>query len=98
MKKTEQLVSKTEMSTLRSIAGFTRWDMKRNEEVRQICDVPDVIKWSRTRRKEWNRHVVRMGDRRLAKMSLMGKPSTSRPPGRPPKRWHECWTSSSDDA
>ena len=97
MKKTEQLVSKTEMSTLRSIAGFTRWDMKRNEEVRQICDVPDVIKWSRTRRKEWNRHVVRMGDRRLAKMSLMGKPNTSRPPGRPPKRWHECWTSSSAD-
>ena len=97
-KQTEQIVTKTEMSTLRSIAGFTRWDMKSNEEVRQICDVQDVIKWSRKRRKEWNRHVLRMGDRRLAKMALTGKPVTTRPPGRPPKRWQECWTSSSTEA
>ena len=97
MRRTEQLVSKTEMSTLRTIASFTRWDMKRNDEIRQICDVQDVIKWSRKRRKEWNRHVLRMGDQRLAKMALRGKPSTTRPPRRPPKRWHECRTSSSAD-
>ena len=95
---TQQLMSKTEMSTLRSIAGFTKWDMKRNDEIRQICEVEDVVKWSRTRRKEWNRHVLRMDDWRIAKAALTGRPLARRPPGRPPKRWRDCWTSSSADA
>ena len=52
MRRTEQLVSKTKMSTLRSLAGFTRWNMKRNDEIRQICDVQNELEQKTKKRME----------------------------------------------
>ncbi|XP_055380820.1 uncharacterized protein LOC129611625 [Condylostylus longicornis] len=94
-KKTENIMSAAEMATLRSITGYTRYDHKRNDEVREIWEIQDIVKWSRRRRKEWNQHVQRMSPDRVVKRAFMGKPSSCRLPGRPPKRWQECWTSGS---
>lgn len=92
---TKRLLRTAEMRILRSIAGYTLFDHKRNEEIREICDIQDVVRWARNRRREWRDHVDRMSDDRLAKIAKEKKPNTSRPPGRPPTRWYESWSSSS---
>lgn len=92
---TKRLLRTTEMRTLRSMSGFTLLDRKRNEEVREMCEVQDVVRWARGRRREWRDHVNRMPNDRLAKIAKDKKPNTPRPPGRPPTRWYESWSSSS---
>ncbi|XP_045462678.1 uncharacterized protein LOC123672567 [Harmonia axyridis] len=92
---TKRLLRTTEMRALRSIAGYTLLNRKRNEEIREISDIQDVVRWARKRRRAWRDHVDRMSDDRLAKIAQEEKPNTSRPPGRPPTRWYESWSSSS---
>ena len=71
---------------------------KKSNEIREPCDrMPDVVRWSRGRRRKWRKHVDRMGNDRLAKAAYKEKPNTTRPLGRPPKRWADSWTSSSQD-
>ncbi|XP_044760217.1 uncharacterized protein LOC123317675 [Coccinella septempunctata] len=86
---TKRLLRTTEMRALRSIAGYALLDRKRNEEIREICDIQDVVRWARKRRRAWRDHVDRMSDERLAKIAKEERPNTSRPPGRPPTRWYE---------
>ncbi|XP_044766305.1 uncharacterized protein LOC123322425 [Coccinella septempunctata] len=96
--RTKRALRTTEMRTLRAIAGVTLWDRQRSSEIRERCDnMPDVVRWSRGRRREWRQHVERMQDDRLAKAAYKEKPNTTRPLGRPPKRWADSWTSSSQD-
>lgn len=92
---TKRLLRTTEMRTLRSIAGYTLYDQKRSEEIREICEIQDVVRWARNRRREWRDHVNRMPDDRLAKIVKDKRPNTPRPPGRPPTRWYESWSSAS---
>ena len=42
-------------------------------------------------------HVDRMGNDRLAKAEYKENLNTTRPLGRPPKRWADSWSSSSQD-
>lgn len=95
---TTRIINKVEMQALRAINGFTLFDRKRNEDIRSLCEIQDINKWGRTRRKEWQRHVQRMPQASLAKTTMVGRPRSARLPGRPPKRWNECWTSSSTEA
>ncbi|XP_060519855.1 uncharacterized protein LOC132698036 [Cylas formicarius] len=74
----------TEMRVLRSIAGKTRRDHVRNTHIREQCDVQDIVRWGRQRRRQWYNHVKRMGEDRLPRIALEGIPEGS-PPGRPPK-------------
>ncbi|XP_060525280.1 uncharacterized protein LOC132701416 [Cylas formicarius] len=92
---TKQILRTTEMKTLRSITGKMPRHRIRSNEIRRMCDVPDIVRWARTRRRAWRDHVNRMEDDRLAKIAKEERPNTSRPPGRPPKRWYESWTSES---
>lgn len=94
---TKRLLRTTEMRTLRSITGYTLRDRQRSEEIRNKCNTEDIVRWSRMRRREWNNHVERMSDDRLAKIARKERPNTTRPIGRPPKRWHESWTSTSQN-
>ncbi|XP_055389323.1 uncharacterized protein LOC129618543 [Condylostylus longicornis] len=87
-----------EMKTLRQVAGRTLQDRVPSAEIRNTLDVQDVVRWVRARRRAWNEHVSRMQSDRIAKIARDGKPSNTRPPGRPPKRWIECWTSTSQEA
>jgi hypothetical protein len=94
---TKRTLRTTEMHTLRAISGFTLRDRKRNSEIRELCDVPDIVRWARNRRRLWNEHVERMGTERIARIVKEGKPEGKRHTGRPPKRWSESWTSISQE-
>lgn len=42
---TKKMLRTTEMRTLRFIADYTLRDRKRNEEVRSICNIQDIVRW-----------------------------------------------------
>ncbi|XP_045462511.1 uncharacterized protein LOC123672460 [Harmonia axyridis] len=94
---TKRQLRTTEMRVLRHIAGYSLLDHKRNEEIRDICGIQDVVRWARIRRRNWRDHVDRMPDNRLPKIAKTKRPNTARLPGRPPKRWYESWTSASQE-
>nr|XP_018910888.1 PREDICTED: uncharacterized protein LOC109039726 [Bemisia tabaci] len=56
-KRTKQQFRIVEMKVLRKIAGFQLWDHQTNESIRDACNVQDVAKWTRMRRKMWSEHV-----------------------------------------
>ncbi|XP_045477884.1 uncharacterized protein LOC123683031 [Harmonia axyridis] len=96
--RTTQMMSTTEMRIIRRIHGKTLLDRVRNEELRERSGIQDVGKFVRQRRKYWNKHIERMSDNRLVKGARQNKPTGKRTQGRPPKRWKECWTSTSEEA
>ena len=96
-KSTKRKLRTLEMRILRRSAGFSLYDRQRNDHIRELCKVEDVVKWSKHRRREWNAHVDRMEDNRLAKICRDNKPLGTRPVGRPRMRWAESWFSSSND-
>lgn len=95
--RTLQMMRTVEMKTLRSIQGKTIYDRVRNEDIRMQCGIQDIGRWVRQRRRFWNKHIKRMEDNRLVKNAKTNNPVGKRPQGRPPKRWRECWTSSSGE-
>jgi len=58
------------------ITGDALRDRIRN--IRNICEIQDVMRWARIRRRTWKHHAKRMDDKSLAKN---GKPNSPRPPG-----------------
>lgn len=94
---TKRLLRTTEMKVLRSIRGISLRDRVRNEDTLRETGVQDVVRWIRARRREWRDHVDRMDTDRIAKWAKTQKPNTKRPLGRPPKRWHDSWTSISQE-
>ena len=95
--RTEQLLRSTEMKTLRSILGLTLWDKIRSKDIREECEIQDIVKWTKDRRRYWNEHVDRANAEGLIKIARDGRPAAKRPRGRPPKRWKESWASSSTE-
>lgn len=86
-----------EMRILRAIMGYTKYDRKTNEKIRQECGIQDVVRWIRRRRREWKDHIDRMENDRMPKIVKMNIPNTSRHARRPQKRWYESWTSTSQE-
>ena len=91
--KTKQLLKTTEMYTLRAILGKTRFDRMKNVDTLERCNLQEVVKFVKSRRKARNEHVSR-AEQRLIKLVRDARPNTKRPPGRPPKRWADSWQSS----
>jgi hypothetical protein len=58
-----------------------------NEELRDLYSSPSIIRIIKSRRMRWAGHVARMGERRKAYRSLVGKPEGKRPLGRLRRRW-----------
>jgi hypothetical protein len=54
------------MTVLRNIKGVTLRDRIRSDDIRAECNVIDVAKWLRTRRRNWSDHVDRMRQDRWA--------------------------------
>ena len=86
--KEKQRLRVFEMAVLRNIAGVTRQDRKRNDDVMTelglTMEIIDRIqqKWLR-----YFGHVVRMKDSSLPKIALYGRMDGIRPRRRPRKRW-----------
>jgi len=62
------------MKTLRTIMGKTRIDRIRNTDIREQCEVQDIVRWGRQRKRYWYAHVRRMEEGRLLSIALEGKP------------------------
>jgi hypothetical protein len=95
--RTKALLRTSEMRILRCITGKTLRDRIRNTEIRRMCEAEDIVRWGRQRRRGWRDHVNRMDTNRLPHIVSHGKPSGSRPRGRPPKRWRDSWQSTSQE-
>ena len=95
--RTKNLLRTTEMKTLRAIAGVSLRDRIRNEEIRRTCDIEDIVRWGRARRRFWRDHVDRMNNTRIPYIAANQIPHGHRPPGRPPKRWKDSWSSTSQE-
>jgi hypothetical protein len=63
------------------------WRKLHNEELRDLCSSPSIIRIIKSRRMRWVEHVARMGEKRNAYKLLVGKPEGKRPVGRPRHRW-----------
>ena len=64
--------------------------------VREKCNVNDIIKFVRDRRKGWNEHVSRADENRLIKIVRDNIPKGRRDPGRQQKRWAQSWSPTSE--
>ena len=86
---TQQLLRTIEMKIIRAMHGETLRDKIRSDQLRQLSGNQDIIKWVNVRRKEWDVHVEKMEDNRLAKIARDNRPQGVRSRGRPKKRWKE---------
>jgi len=86
---TQQLLRTTEMKTIGAIHGKALWDKICSDHLRQLSGIQDIIKWTEDWRREWDAHVGRMEDNRLAKIARDSRPQGVRRRGRPKKRWKE---------
>jgi hypothetical protein len=84
---TQQLLRTTEMKIIRAIHGKTLRDKIRSDQ--QLSGIQDIVKWTSVRRREWDAHVNRMEDNRLAKIARDNRPQGVRSRGRPKKRSKE---------
>jgi hypothetical protein len=66
---------------------FQLMNKLRNEELHNLHSSPSIIRMIESRRMRWAGHVARMGPKRNACRTLVGKPEGKRPLGRPRHRW-----------
>jgi hypothetical protein len=82
-----------ENRVLRGISGPNRdevtrgWRKLHNEELRDLCSSPNIIRIIKSMRMTWTENVARMVEKRNAYRLLVGKPEGKRPLGRPRRRW-----------
>ena len=81
-------VNVLEMKCLRSLAGMSRMDRVRNEEVRRRAGIENELASRADRRVlRWFGHVGRMEEYRMARRVLMAEVSGRRVRGRPRLGW-----------
>ena len=77
-----------EMAVLRRIAGISRWDRRRNVDIRRELEINrDVVNQVRSRRLSYFGHVVRMSPNRIPEHHVIRKSAWEETVGRPKKRW-----------
>ena len=65
------------------------WRKLRNEELRGLYSLPNIVRVVKSRRMRWVGHVARMGEGRGLHRVLVGKTEGKRPLGRPRRRWED---------
>jgi hypothetical protein len=65
------------------------WRKLHNEELNDLCSLPNIVRVVKSRRIKWEGHVARVGEDRGGHRELMGKPEGKRPLGRPRRRWED---------
>ena len=63
------------------------WRKSRNEELRDLYSLPNILRVVQSRGMRWAVHVARMGEGRGVHRVLVWKPEGKRPLGRPIRRW-----------
>ena len=85
--RTRSRVVAAEMRVLRVIFGVTRWDRKRNEDVRRELNVEPIENLIVKQQLKWYGHVRRMNPDRYPARMHNWQPQGRIPAGRPRKRW-----------
>ena len=62
------------------------WRKLHNEELSDLCSLPNTVRVVKSRRMRWAGHVARMGQGRGVHSVLVGKPEGKSPLGRPRRR------------
>lgn len=92
-KHTERKMKVFENKILRKIFGPIceggEWRRRKNRELRELYNEPDVVAEAKTRRLRWAGHVYRREQGSLLKEVWENKPEGRRPPGRPKMRWRD---------
>jgi len=70
----QQLLRIIEMKIIRAIHGKTLRDKIRRDHLRHLSAIQDINKWTEARRREWDAHVGRMEENRLAKIARENRP------------------------
>ncbi|KAL7648515.1 UNVERIFIED_CONTAM: hypothetical protein RMT77_000421 [Armadillidium vulgare] len=78
------------MKVLRLIAGVTRMDRVRNENVRAGLGVESVLDLVERGQLRWFGHMKRMNEDRYARRFYEWRPEGRRGVGRPRMRWSDC--------
>ena len=91
--KTKRIMRTTEMKVLRAITGHSLRDRIRNYAIQNECKILDIVKWTRSKRRNWRDRVMRMSPEAIVNMAMIAHLHAKRPAGRPPKRWYDYWTS-----
>jgi hypothetical protein len=73
------------MRFLRSVAGYTRLDKIRSQDIRQELEISETQDVRLKYKKNWINHLERMDNTRLLKYALTYKPRGRRDRGRPRK-------------
>ena len=63
------------MNTLRAILGKTTFDRMKNVDILERCNLQEVVKFVKSRRKAWNEHVSR-AEKRLFRLVRDARPNT----------------------
>lgn len=84
-KSEEKRIEVIEMRFLRSIAGYTLLDKKRNEDIRLELNIFNLIEKLTEYRNKWKQHVERMTQDRIPKLIFDYRPTGKRNIGRPGK-------------
>jgi hypothetical protein len=80
---------------LRRIIGPKRdeaigqWRRLHNRELNDMYSSPNIIRLIKSRRMRWARHMVRMGEERVAYWILVGRHEGMRPLERPRCKWED---------
>jgi hypothetical protein len=65
------------------------WRKLHNEELNDLCSLPNIVRVVKSRRMRWEGNVARMGEDIGVHRVLVGKPEGKRPLGRPRRRWED---------
>ena len=65
------------------------WRKLHNEELSDLCSLPNIVRVVKSRRMRWAGHVALMGVGRGVHKVLVGKSEGKRPLGRPRRRWED---------
>ncbi|EYC37048.1 hypothetical protein Y032_0831g2578 [Ancylostoma ceylanicum] len=71
----------------RQMLGISRLEHKKNEEIREIYQLYEIVDLLYKRKKSWAGHVARMKDNRWTLRLLQWYLRTKHPTARPPLRW-----------
>jgi hypothetical protein len=82
-------ITACEMKFMLRTAGYTKWDLKRNEEVLKELKVEPILNYICRYQINWREHVNRMSRTRIPKAVMYYQPWGKRSLGRAMKRWHE---------
>ena len=77
----------SEMSVSKKIAGVTRLDCIKNEEIRHRLQQRTIVEVAKERREKWRAKAMKTGS--LVEKVMTGVAGGRRPRGRPRKRWRD---------